>query len=152
MLKRSLTRGITGFAFGVSVGQMLQLLFIALSGKQGLVPLVPAFRSYFASDVMAVGVSNFFVGVISAVFAMSSVIFEIERWSFLKQGIVHFCVTTIVWFPIAAFLWGLFIYPQAVWRTLLGFFFTYAINWIIQYRLCRNAIKDINQTIQKREE
>ncbi|BBF44926.1 hypothetical protein lbkm_3666 [Lachnospiraceae bacterium KM106-2] len=152
MKKKSIGRGITGFAFGIAGGQIIQLLIVLFSGQEHLVPLVPAYRSYFQSDVLALGVYNLLVGVISGVFGASSVIFDLEKWSFLKQGIIHFLITTAVWFPIAVFVWGLFIYPQAVINTFISFSITYLITWIVQYQLCRKSIDDINKVIQKRRE
>jgi hypothetical protein len=102
---------------------------------------------YFSSSSLALGVSSVLIGVISAVFSGSSVVFEIEKWSFLKQGLIHFLITTIVWLPISIFLWGLMVYQQAILNVFISFTATYAITWGIQYALCRKSIHEINQKL-----
>ena len=43
--------------------------------------------------------STFLVGIIVAIVAAASVIYEIEKWSLIKQSVVHFIVMLLTIFP-----------------------------------------------------
>ncbi|MFC4547766.1 DUF3021 domain-containing protein [Paenactinomyces guangxiensis] len=63
------------------------------------------FLSFFVSEMTAVIVQILLTGIIGVTFATSSFIFNIVKWSLLKQYIVHFCITALVWIPIVMLLW-----------------------------------------------
>jgi hypothetical protein len=149
MLKKIITKSCIGFVCGVTAEQFIIIMMCLFVNKQNFIPLVPSFQMHFTSQALALGVSNILIGIISAVFSACSIIFEIEKWSFLKQGLIHFLITTAVWFPISIFLWGMYVYPQAVRSVFISFTCTYAITWFIQYLLCRKSIKEINSKIVK---
>jgi hypothetical protein len=147
MLSKIIKRSCTGFVCGVAIQQFIIIIACLVVNKPNFVPLVPSYQMYFSSSSLALGVSSVLIGVISAVFSGSSVVFEIEKWSFLKQGLIHFLITTIVWLPISIFLWGLMVYQQAILNVFISFTATYAITWGIQYALCRKSIHEINQKL-----
>ncbi|KAA8673309.1 DUF3021 domain-containing protein [Clostridium sp. HV4-5-A1G] len=45
-------------------------------------------------------------GLLSAVMGAGSVIWENDDWSFLKQSIMHFIITSITMFPLPTFHTG----------------------------------------------
>lgn len=146
MKKTIFTRAMTSFAFSVLVAQVVMLILDVLI--KDYAPLVPAFAQRFSSDTVALSVNNILIGVIGAVFGGASIIFEIEKWSFLKQGILHFLITTAVWLPIAMLLWGLYLYPTAAISTSVSFAVTYGITWVARYLSCKKTIVDINQQLK----
>lgn len=147
MLSKIIKRSCTGFVCGVAIQQFIIIIACLVVNKPDFVPLVPSYLLHFTSSSLALGISSVLIGVISAVFSGSSVIFEIEKWSFLKQGLVHFLITTVVWLPISVFLWGLMVYQQAIINVFLSFTATYAITWGIQYVSCKKTIQKINQKL-----
>lgn len=149
MLRKAIKRAASSFATSSIAGQIIFLIIQLTIRKKDFVPLVPSYRAFFASDTIAVNVYFLLIGVIGATFGACSLIFELEKWSWIKQGVIHFLLTTIVWLPLATFLWGLYCYPQAVVSTLISMTFTYIIIWTIQYQLCKNSIHQINQKLSE---
>lgn len=147
MLKKILIRSCIGFVCGVAVQQFIIILMCLIVNTPNFIPLVPTFLMHFSSQALALAISSILIGIISAVFSGSSVIFEIEKWSFLKQGVMHFLVTTVVWFPISIFLWGMMVYPQAIRNVFISFTATYVITWFLWYMSCRKSIQEINKKI-----
>ncbi len=147
MLRKIVKRSCIGFVCGVTAQQFIIMLMCFVVNKPNFIPLVPSYQAHFTSQALALSISSILIGIISAVFSGSSVIYEIEKWSFLKQGLLHFLITTVVWFPISIFLWGMMVYPQAIQNVFISFTATYAITWLIQYMLCRSSIQEINKRI-----
>ncbi|EEM16648.1 MULTISPECIES: DUF3021 domain-containing protein [Bacillus] len=149
-MKNIISRVVGGFVIGVIIGEIVQLLISLPLGQGEYMPVVEQFRSLFVSKMSAVTVQILLTGLIGVTFATSSLVFDIVKWSLLKQYIVHFCITALVWGPIVTLLWM----PKTSIGTLIffiGFLGTYVITWTIQYMISKNDIKKINAAIQSRQ-
>ncbi len=148
MFKKAIERFLLSMLVSGFIYQMIAYVIIILSPEQSAVPLVPDFAKHFATPLIAQLTSYFLVGVIGGAFGAFSIFFEIETWSFLKQGILHFALTTIIWLPIAMFVWGLGKYPSALVSTLISLAVTYGLTWWLNYLKCKKNIEAINDQIQ----
>lgn len=82
-----------------------------------------------------------------AVFAGSSVIWEVESWSLLRATATHFCITTPTFWVVSLLLgwcglnlWGALSY--------LGIFLAiYVSIWLSQYFSYRRKIEKINRNL-----
>jgi len=101
--------------FGCTEIILMLIQFCMLMAGKSVV--APAFAARFPSETAAVLAQLLLVGMIGVAFAGGAQIFEIERWSFLKQGVVHFLITTAVWLPISIFIWAIYKYPAAIIST-----------------------------------
>lgn len=149
MIKKILFRAGFSFMTGITGSLIICILVIAIADKPDFNMMVPEFAARFSSPYLAFGVQLLLLGVISAAFGGSSVIYDIERWSFLKQGIIHFLVTVSIWLPISIFCWKPAKYISAAVSTLISFLFTYVLTWILRYIQCKEAINKINTRIEE---
>lgn len=149
MIKKILFRAGFSFMTGITGSLIICILVIAIADKPDFNMMVPEFAARFSSPYLAFGVQLLLLGVISAAFGGSSVIYDIERWSFLKQGIIHFLVTVSIWLPISIFCWMPAKYISAAVSTLISFLFTYVLTWILRYIQCKEAINKINTRIEE---
>ena len=143
MAKKLISRALHGFGITVSVCLLVQLVIAQLTGNS----VTPSFGSHFRNEAAAALAQLGLTGIVGAVFASAAEIFEIERWGFLRQGIVHFLVTAVVWMPIAYLCWM----PDSragIWIAIGGWTLTYAVNWTVQYFLYRHRIAALNRSIQ----
>lgn len=149
-MKNLLSRIVGGFVIGVIIGQIVQILISLKLGQGEYMPVVEHFRSFFVSEMTAVIVQILLTGIIGVTFATSSLVFDIVKWSPLKQYIIHFCITALVWVPIVTLLWM----PKTFISTLIffiSFLGTYIVTWVIQYMISKNDIKQINAAIQSKK-
>ena len=143
MAKKFISRALHGFGITVSVCLLVQLVIAQFTGNS----VTPAFGSHFRNEAAAALAQLGLTGIVGAAFASAAEIFEIERWGFLRQGIVHFLVTAVVWMPIAYLCWM----PDSragIWIAIGGWTLTYAVNWTVQYFLYRHRIAALNRSIQ----
>ncbi|SFI39997.1 MULTISPECIES: DUF3021 domain-containing protein [unclassified Bacillus (in: firmicutes)] len=149
-MKNLINRVFGGFVIGVIIGQVVQILISLKLGHGEYISVVDHFRSFFVSEMTAVIVQIMLTGIIGVTFATSSLVFEIAKWSLLKQYIVHFCITALVWVPIVTLLWM----PKTFTSTMIffiSFLGTYVVTWVIQYMISKNDIKRINAAIQSKQ-
>ena len=92
-----------------------------------------------------------FIGVviiicISLAIGGASVIWEVERWSLLRQTLTHFLLCSVVCLPIA---WAMgWMADQPGWY-LFGFVAMYAAIWLINYLQIRRRVQEINERLKQ---
>ena len=96
MKKKILSRALTSALACMLINQLVGVAISLSSGDGRYSPVTPAFAARFDNTVTAVIVQLLLIGLVGATFAACSVIFEIERWSFLRQGAIHLAVTSAV--------------------------------------------------------
>ena len=143
MGKKLLMHLYHGFTITVSV-----CMFVEFFIGQVLDHSVTAeFSAYFRNEGAAALAQLGLVGLIGMAFAGAALIFEIERWSYLKQGLVHFIITAAVWMPIAWLCWAP-VRGRGLVFTIIGWTLTYMVNWLVQYLLARQRIRELNRSIR----
>ncbi|MCG8638358.1 MAG: DUF3021 domain-containing protein [Desulfobacterales bacterium] len=146
MLKKMGIRAAGGFAYGVLLGQIIAIIISLSFGDGKFYQVIPEFRALFENEITAVIVQVILTGIVGTVFATASIVFEFEKWSVLKQCLVHFFITAAFWIPIVYLCWM----PQNVQGILIylaNFLGVYVINWLIQYFIAKNDVKKINAKI-----
>ena len=135
-------RAVLGFIYGVFIGQTI-LILESLMMRDG------NFYAVSSSLLELVGtkIQYFLTGIIGLTFASTTVIFEMDEWSLLRQTIIHFIITSIVMY-IAGFLCGWF--PHTVVSTLVWFgvfVVVYLIFWICFSLYYKNKVKKMNEAL-----
>ncbi|MBO4297513.1 MAG: DUF3021 domain-containing protein [Clostridia bacterium] len=150
MLKIALRRGAVSFFIGIGLSQIVNIIISLAVGKGGYISVLPDFAARFPNELSAVIAQALLTGFLSLAFAMASVFFLIERWSFLRQCVMHCLVTAAVWIPVVWFVWiprelpGLLI-------AFLNFAAAYAVTWGAQVAVNRRVVRRINEKIQSKE-
>lgn len=147
MLKKILRRALTSALVCMLINQLVGICISLANADGRYSPVTPAFAARFSSPTTAVIVQLLLIGLVGATFAACSVIFEIERWSFLKQGLVHLAITSAVCVPVCLYCW----FPEnAGWALGLcgSWLFTYVVTWLSQYLLYRHRIRALDAKIK----
>ncbi len=147
MKKKVFLRALLGFPLGISIGYIVTILISMVHANGYYSPCVPSLVDAMGSQINAVAFQAVLSGLLGAVFAASSVIWEIEDWSIAKQTGIYFALTALTIMPIAYF---------AKWMepTLKGFLsyfgifvLIFVVIWLIQYLFWKNKINQMNQEI-----
>ena len=148
MRKKLLLRALLGIPTGVLIGQLVTIFVSFGVGDGAYYPCAPALTEVMGNEVWAVTFQTLFCGLLGAVFAGASLIWETERWSLARQTVVYFLITAPL-LMLTAYLCGWM--PSGV----LGFLYefgiyagTFAVIWLAQYLTLRAKLKRMNQKIQ----
>ena len=147
MLKKALSRAATSAVICMLINQMVGICVSLSRGDGRYSPVTPAFEARFANTTTAVVVQLLLIGLVGATFAACSLIFEIERWSYLKQGLVHLAITSAVTIPVCLYCWK----PEnAAWALALcgSWLITYAATWFSQYLVYRHRVRALDAKIK----
>ena len=74
-----------------------------------------------------------------------------ERLGLLAQSAVYFVISLCVWLLVGNFCWCITKYPQAFVSVIVSYTASYIVCWVIQYRICKKNIADINKKIMELE-
>ncbi|CAM5222685.1 hypothetical protein UACE39S_03068 [Ureibacillus acetophenoni] len=149
MKKEILQRVVVGGIGGLIICQIV-LVFIGLGiGNGQFIAVSPSFGKLINHELLAFIFQNLGFAIIGITFALCGLFFEIARWSMLRQYITHFCITSLVWFPIVFTIWM----AETIWNVLILLFnltLTYFITWSVQYSVSKRDIEQINSLIQNK--
>lgn len=149
MKKKIIARGLLGFPVGISIGYLITIVSSLIWGNGYYTPCMPELISAVGTEINAVILQAVLCGIVGAGFAASSVIWEIDDWSIIKQTSVYFSVISVIMLPIAYF---------AYWmeHSAIGFFIyfgifvlLFAVIWIILYAIGRSNVHKMNERLSQ---
>lgn len=148
MKKKALQRGLLGFPLGVFIGYTITILVSVFAGHGTYSPCVPVLVEEIGSEIGAVAFQAALCGLMGSLFAVASLIWEMEKWSIARQtGIYSLCISVIM-FPIA-YVTHWMEHTVSGFLLYFGIFAgVFVIAWIIQYCIWKGKIKDINKKIK----
>ena len=147
MLRKMITRALVSAPICMLINQLVGICISLTNADGRYSPVTPAFAARFPTATAAVIVQLLLIGLVGAVFAACSVIFEIERWSFLRQGLVHMAITSAVGIPVCLFCW-MPESPAGAWILCGSWLFTYIATWFSQYLVYRHRVRALDARIK----
>ena len=147
MKKKILLRGILGIPIGITIGHLITI-FISLGLANGYYsPCVPELISMMGSEIRAVIVQSVFCGILGAGFAASSVIWEIDHWSLVKQTGIYFAIVSLLMLPIAYLAYWME-HSVVGFLSYFGIFILiFAMIWAIQFAIGKYNVKKMNEKL-----
>ena len=149
MTKKLLIRGAFGFPMGVFIGVTITIIISWILGQGTYLPIVPGFNEAVGSQLGAVTLQYLLTGLVGLGCALSSVIFEMESWSILKQTVLHFLAISLSLLPIS-YVCRWMDHSVQGFLIYFGLFAgIYLIIWLIRYFIYRKKVDRINDHLKK---
>lgn len=152
MKKQILLRGALGFPLGITIGYLITIL-ISLRWANGYYSVcVPELITTMGNEINAVILQALLCGLLGAGFGASSVIWEIEHWSIIKQTGIYFIIVSIIMMPMAYLMYWME-HSIKGFLTYFGIFvFIFIFIWIIQFVIGKRTVKKMNENLYKTKE
>ena len=147
MKKKVLFRSVLGFPIGITVGYVITILISVGWGQGYYSPCVPELIRIMGNEIHAVILQTVLCGLLGVVFAATSVIWEMENWSLVKQTGIYFLIISVVMMPVAYFTHWM---EHSVRGFLIYFGIFAAIFiaiWLIQYAIGKHTVKKMNSKL-----
>ncbi|WP_018932470.1 DUF3021 domain-containing protein [Gracilibacillus lacisalsi] len=133
-----IVEGLKRILLGVAVGSLITFVVLSFLVMLDINSTIQEIWKHWSAS-MALGVY----------YSLASVIFELERWSILKQTVIHLSLTILVFFPIAI-LAGWIPFNLLAMILGLGIFLTlYSVFWISAYFYYKNMERVMNERIDR---
>lgn len=130
VLKRSMT--------GLGIATIITFSFFTIMVIQDIqVPTFIIWKNMLGAIVMGLYFGN------------ASLLFEIEKWSPLKQTVIHFLLSIVVWLPITIWLGWLPFNWLALLIGITGFLLVYILFWFSSFLYFKKLESEMNGSIKR---
>ncbi len=147
MKKKIVLRSILGFPIGIAMGYFITI-FISLSLANGdYLPCVPELVSAMGNEINAVVLQALLCGLLGTGFAASSVIWEIENWSIIKQTAIYFMIISVIMLPIAYVSYWMEHSIIGVFSYFGIYAFIFVVAWVIQFAAGKHNVRKMNENL-----
>ncbi len=147
MKKKIIMRSLLGFPIGIAIGYLITILLSLVWAKGYYSPCVPELISVMGNEINAVILQTVLCGILGTGFAASSVIWEMDNWSIVKQTGIYFSIISVIMLPIAYFAYWME-HSIVGFLTYFGFFvLIFAIIWITQFVIGKHTISKMNEKL-----
>lgn len=82
-------------------------------------------------------------------FGVASLIFDIERWSRLRQTVIHAILSLIIFFPTAIGLGWIPLHPPVMITCFIIFIMLYALFWFGAWWYYRRLTQSMNDLVKE---
>lgn len=148
MKKKMALRSILGFPIGIAVGYLITI-FISLAWANGYYsPCVPELISAMGNEIKAVVLQALLCGLLGTGFAASSVIWEMENWSVIKQTGIYFAIVSVIMLPVAYFAYWMEHSLVGVFSYFGIYFLIFAFIWVVQFTAGKRNVKKMNENLR----
>ncbi|MGI6004598.1 MAG: DUF3021 domain-containing protein [Christensenellales bacterium] len=145
--KKIWTRALLGFPLGVFIAVTITLAVSVGIGDGTYHPVAEQLVLDTGSQLAASIWQYAFSGVFGAVCGALSVVWEMEKWSLLRQTAVHFIGLTACALPLAYYMGWMSRTPGGVASYTLLFLGIYLVLWLALCAALRRDVKRINRKI-----
>lgn len=153
MKRKILFRSLIGAPIGVTISLIITIIFSLCLGHGEYFPapheLIDWCDGTETTAVIVQLVCSLFVG---AVCGGSSVIWEIEKWSLLKQTLINFVIIAVPFFGIGYIMNWMPHHLYGALGYVGGFIAGYVIMWCSIYFSIKSKIKKMNKQLQEMQQ
>ena len=148
-MKRNIVlRSLLGAPLGLAIGYAISIVISLIRGDGIYYPVNPALEVALAGELKAVILQAIIMMMYGMTWAGSSVIWEMDNWSILRQTATHLLITSLVTLPVAYYLQWM---DHSLGGVLLyfGFFFLiYILIWLSQYSAMKKKVEQFNAKVR----
>ena len=149
MKKKIIIRCSLGFLIGITIGYLITILISLVYADGYYSPCVPELISMTGSEINAVILQALLCGLLGAGFGVSSVIWEVDRWSIVIQTGIYFLIASIIMLPTAWLLYWMEHSIKGFLSYFIIFLLIFVIIWIIQFLVGKQNVRKMNANLYK---
>lgn len=147
-LNKAVKYGVFGLPLGVTIGHVISILISLRWGQGYYSPCVPEMAEVMGSEIGAVILQTVLCALLGAAFGATSVIWQNDTWSIMKQTGIYYAIDSAVMMLVAYLCYWM----EHSLRGFLSYFviFTavFVLIWLIQYMRVRHDLKKINSRLK----
>lgn len=133
MMAEAFKRSLGGMAFAALITFIFITVLLITETESTILDI---WKGMFGSLIMGI------------YFGSASLIFDNEKWSPLKQTIIHFFLSVTVWLPLALLLGWVPVGIIPIVMGLVGFVFIYTVFWFVLRSYFSKVEKDLNEHLK----
>ena len=149
MKKEFARRVFVGLLGGIVISYLITIGISIAIGDGSYYPCVPSLIERFGNEVTAIIMQTALSAVLGAGFAGSSIIWEMDEWSLLKQTSIYFGIISVLMMTIAYICEWMEHSVKGILSYFGIFVAIFIAVWIVQYLIWKVRVSRIKEKIQK---
>ena len=149
MKKEFARRVFVGLLGGIVISYLITIGISIAIGDGSYYPCVPSLIERFGNEVTAIIMQTVLSAVLGAGFAGSSIIWEMDEWSLLKQTSIYFGIVSVLMMTIAYICEWMEHSVKGILSYFGIFVAIFIAVWIVQYLIWKVRVSRIKEKIQK---
>ena len=146
-MKKIVSRVLYSFPIGISCSVGISLFLSLLFGEGKYYPFAASLVFFTGSEVKAMLLQTMLSGILGSVFGGMSFIWEIERWSILKQTAVYFLSVSITMMGISYLLYWMEHSLNGFLLYFLIFVMVFFVVWLFNFAIYWFKVRRINEEL-----
>lgn len=146
-MKKIVSRVLYSFPIGISCSVGISLFLSLLFGEEKYYPFAASLVFFTGSEVKAMLLQTMLSGILGSVFGGMSFVWEIERWSILKQTAVYFLSVSIPMMGISYLLYWMEHSLNGFLLYFLIFVMAFFVVWLFNFAIYWFKVRRINQEL-----
>lgn len=149
MKKEFARRVFVGLLGGIVISYLITIGISIAIGDGSYYPCVPSLIERFGNEVTAIIMQTVLSAVLGAGFAGSSIIWEMDEWSLLKQTSIYFGIVSVLMMTIAYICEWMEHSVKGILSYFGIFVAIFIAVWIVKYLIWKVRVSRIKEKIQK---
>lgn len=149
MKKNVLIRCLCGAPLGLAISTAIAVIISLCIGDGQFYAVAPQLAADCGSELNAVIAQALCSLLYGAAWAGASVIWQNERWSLLKQSVIHLVICSLATFPIAYFMRWMEPNAAGILSYFAIFLAVYAAVWLGQYIAIKRRVALLNDKMRE---
>ena len=146
-MKKIVSRVLYSFPIGISCSVGISLLLSLIFGEGKYYPFASPLVLFTGSEVKAMLMQTILSGILGSVFGGMSFIWEMERWSILKQTAVYFLSVSIPMMGISYLLYWMEHSLSGFLLYFLIFVMVFIVVWLFNLAVYWFKVKRMNRDL-----
>lgn len=149
MKKEFVLRVFVGLLGGIVISYLITIAISLAIGDGSYYPCVPSLIERFGNEVTAIIIQTVLSAVLGAGFAGGSIIWEMDKWSLLKQTSIYFGIVSVLMMTVAYICEWMEHSVKGILSYFAIFLVIFIVVWIVQYLIWKVRVSKIKEGIQK---
>lgn len=149
MKKEFVLRVFIGLLGGIVISYLITIGISLALGGGSYYPCAPNLIERFGNEVTAIIIQTVLSAVLGAGFAGSSIIWEMDEWSLLKQTSIYFGIVSVLMMTVAYICEWMEHSVKGILSYFGIFFAIFIVIWIVRYWIWKIRISKMKEGIQK---
>ncbi|MGN0623110.1 MAG: DUF3021 domain-containing protein [Oscillospiraceae bacterium] len=137
-----------GFPVGICIGLLITIAISYMVGDGIYYPVTPQFEALFDSQLNALTFQTALCGLLGAICAAGSLIWETDNWSLVRQTATHFALLSLTMLPIAYICHWMAHTAAGIISYFAIFIIIYIFIWAVNVVIWKLKINQINKKIE----
>ena len=150
MKKEFVLRVFIGLLGGIVSSDLITIGISLVISDGSYYPCVPSLIERFGNEITAIIIQTVLSAVLGAGFAGSSIIWEMDEWSLLKQTSIYFGIVSVLMMTVAYICEWMEHSVKGILSYFGIFFAIFIVIWIVQYLIWKVRVSKIKEGIQKK--